>query len=421
MTIDTSKSHKTRYLAGGSLGVMAAGFAGTLPWAQSPLTGILHAGFEAGLIGGAADWFAVTALFRHPLGIPIPHTALLPRNRAKMTNGLVQLLEQQLLAKETIVAKLRDVHLMPALLAWARQASQQALARGDAASLLQTLIRDIPADQLAAALTKLARQALDRVDTAVLARQALHLAYEQRLDAKLLDFVLDRAKEWINTPEMKRQMGGSILQLVNRLNLGGIMQFAVNAFISYLDEDKLGAMMQQFVLDKINQLQSATDEQRAALLVQVREALERLIEGLPDNEQVPIIKAKIIDALSLEQRMQNWVEQGQVHLIRLVSDEQFPERAQGYVDRMFTKLEHNAALIERLENGVKYQIADLIQQHHGQIGTIVRENIDKLNTRQLTNLIEEKVGGDLQWIRVNGAICGFLIGIALQTFKTLLG
>ena len=68
---------------------------------------LLHGGFEAGLVGGLADWFAVTALFRHPLGLPIPHTALLPNNRKRMTNALVSILRNDWLSKESIQEKVK--------------------------------------------------------------------------------------------------------------------------------------------------------------------------------------------------------------------------------------------------------------------------------------------------------------------------
>ena len=71
-------SLQTKYIAGISLGVMGVGFAASIPF-QGTVAGDYTRGFEAGLVGGLADWFAVTALFRHPMGIPIPHTALLPK------------------------------------------------------------------------------------------------------------------------------------------------------------------------------------------------------------------------------------------------------------------------------------------------------------------------------------------------------
>ena len=69
-------------------------------------------GFEAGLVGGLADWFAVTALFRHPMGIPIPHTALLPKNREKVTQSLINMLENDWLTKESIMDKFTQIHIL---------------------------------------------------------------------------------------------------------------------------------------------------------------------------------------------------------------------------------------------------------------------------------------------------------------------
>ncbi len=83
-------SLQTKYIAGISLGVMGVGFAASIPFQGTIAGEIIQGGFEAGLVGGLADWFAVTALFRHPMGIPIPHTALLPKNRKRVTKGAHQ-------------------------------------------------------------------------------------------------------------------------------------------------------------------------------------------------------------------------------------------------------------------------------------------------------------------------------------------
>src|SRR5690242_532014 len=100
---------EVKYIATVSLGVMGAGFLATLPASSTLWGGLLQGGFEAGVVGGLADWFAVSALFRHPLGMPIPHTALLPNNREKMTKALVSMVENELLSKETIRARLRQI------------------------------------------------------------------------------------------------------------------------------------------------------------------------------------------------------------------------------------------------------------------------------------------------------------------------
>ena len=104
-----TKAKGSRKIAIYSLIIMGVGFIATIPFKGPILVDLLHGGFEAGLVGGLADWFAVTALFRHPLGIPIPHTALLPNNRNRVTSGLVSMLKKDWLSKESILEKVKNI------------------------------------------------------------------------------------------------------------------------------------------------------------------------------------------------------------------------------------------------------------------------------------------------------------------------
>ena len=88
-------------------------------------------GFEAGLVGGLADWFAVTALFRHPMGIPIPHTALLPKNRKRVTKGLINTLENEWLTKESITNKVKEMQLAQMVLQIAEREMQSDAVKRD--------------------------------------------------------------------------------------------------------------------------------------------------------------------------------------------------------------------------------------------------------------------------------------------------
>src|SRR3954467_8990960 len=103
------QKYKSQHLATISLAIMGIGFIITIPLQDSFWGNILQGGFEAGLVGGLADWFAVTALFRHPLGIPIPHTALLPKNRQRITEGIISMLENDWLTKESIRKKVSRI------------------------------------------------------------------------------------------------------------------------------------------------------------------------------------------------------------------------------------------------------------------------------------------------------------------------
>lgn len=96
--------------------IMFIGFIITLFPQNTPIITILQSGFEAGVVGGFSDWFAVVALFRYPLGIPIPHTALLPRNRKRITEGLVSIVENNLLNKSSIINKVHELEVVKKIL-----------------------------------------------------------------------------------------------------------------------------------------------------------------------------------------------------------------------------------------------------------------------------------------------------------------
>src|SRR4051812_24387692 len=112
-----AKTKGSKKIARYSLMIMGVGLIATTPFQGPILIDLLHGGFEAGLVGGLADWFAVTALFRHPLGIPIPHTALLPNNRKRITNGLVSVLKNDWLSKESIQEKVKHIPFTEKLIA----------------------------------------------------------------------------------------------------------------------------------------------------------------------------------------------------------------------------------------------------------------------------------------------------------------
>src|SRR3954465_10042147 len=113
-----TKAKGSRKIAIYSLIIMGVGFIATTPFKGPILVDLLHGGFEAGLVGGLADWFAVTALFRHPLGVPIPHTAIIPEHKDQFGETLGDFIQDSFLTPETIVARVRAANVSGRLAAW---------------------------------------------------------------------------------------------------------------------------------------------------------------------------------------------------------------------------------------------------------------------------------------------------------------
>src|SRR6516162_11399050 len=131
---------RSRALATGLLALAGASFAATLMIHNpGPALLLLRAVAEAALVGGLADWFAVTALFRRPLGLPIPHTAILPANKERIGEGLARFIQENFLNAEVLAERIRSARLVPRLAAWLSDRANAARFAGHAADLVVTV------------------------------------------------------------------------------------------------------------------------------------------------------------------------------------------------------------------------------------------------------------------------------------------
>lgn len=408
---------KSRYIAGLSLAVMAAGFLITLLLGaeRSGWLGLLRGGFEAGLVGGIADWFAVTALFRHPLGIPIPHTSLILRNKNKIVNALISSLETELLNKESITRKLASIDLLGSAGRFAVRLVSKRSNRIAALSVAQSVLQRIPAERLAAALHRGLAAYMQGKELGPIVEKAGETVIREGWDARALDYALDQAVDWASDPETGRMLGDLAQKKMQELQLGGFMGFAVQAFAGFMNEDKLGAMLQHMLLSGIKELATEGSERREKLLMELRVRLM----GLPEDEdKMRLLQTWI--ASKLEQPEVGSFIAGRLEELRTLAvealerDKQEGGRA---VIKAFRLLQGemlaNTEQVENWERRITSFLVRIIEDNHYRIGLLVRDNLNQLDDRALIDMLETKVGSDLQWIRVNGALCGFFVGILL--------
>jgi uncharacterized membrane-anchored protein YjiN (DUF445 family) len=188
-----------------------------------------------------------------------------------------------------------------------------------------------------------------------------------------------------------------------------------------MSEDKLGGMNQQLLLSGIRDLLVPGNANRDKLLAEIRRQLslaaenEELLERgkswvvdkieHPDSgrfllERMESLRQSVLSALERE------MERGGRQVVSVLR----------YVVR---RLQAEPETIEGVERRVLNFVADTVEANHYRIGLLIKDNIDKMNDKELVNMLEEKIGGDLQWIRVNGALCGFLIGLVLSGIQLL--
>lgn len=417
----TKRSKKSKHLATISLAVMGAGFVATIPFQHTLWGMILQGGFEAGLVGGLADWFAVTALFRHPLGIPIPHTALLPKNRQRITATIISMLENDWLTKESIYEKISSIRFTEKLLAIIEKEKNSESVRKTILAMIVQSIKQIDAKKIAPLLEReLKLQVQQQLDSKMYLPIITEQFLKRKYDEKAVDFILDEVEEWANKDTTKNRLGQMAVDAIENIKAEGFMQFALKSFSNLVNEEKLGNIIQSLIQKGVASFRDPLNDNRQTLLFSIESKLgkmkedEKLIEELNHwmtqliNEWKP--EAKMVDfLLILQQKTLDFVEQPQF----------YEEYVLPPIGDFLTKLEKNEEQLKQMEEWIRNQVFTFVDNNHSKIGNLVEENLDKLDEATLIEMLETNIGKDLQWIRVNGAICGFLIGLCLVGVKML--
>ncbi|GGH12009.1 DUF445 domain-containing protein [Paenibacillus segetis] len=417
--MNTTKKKSNR-MAEISLGVMGAGFVATLPFSGTGLA-LLQGGFEAGLVGGLADWFAVTALFRHPLRIPIPHTALLPKNRDKMTKAITTMVETELLNQESIRAKIKQIRITDIALQKLKESVESESFQRGIAGVLETAVRSLPTDTVIEYAKRMLVRYLDRLDEGALLDKLIKGIISHDYDEKALDFALERAEQWVKLDSTKDFLGKMAMQRISELEVNGLMKFALGAFMGYLNEEKLGSVLQTFILDKISDLQIPDHQDRYKLLFFFQKELLSLSKSPSLLNELSRLKHVLVEKGAESDKINAMTERALEHLaVYIGSDEFRTELLVPFMEKMVAEIDRRPELVDRAENWIQEQIVSLMEKHYSKIGELVEENLNKLDNDSLIEFIEDKVGHDLQWIRVNGAVCGFIVGLVLTGCKLLL-
>ncbi|MCX2826671.1 DUF445 domain-containing protein [Bacillus pseudomycoides] len=414
-------SLQSKYLAGISLGVMGVGFAATIPFQESMIGTIVQGGFEAGLVGGLADWFAVTALFRHPMGIPIPHTALLPKNRKRVTKGLVSTLENDWLTKESITNKVKEMKLAQMVLQIAERELQSDAVKKGIVTIAEKAILQIDIEKLAIVIEKELKTYLHTINTGNILQVLIDQLVVQEYDEKTLDYMLVKAKEWTAQDEARYQLGSLGMKAMENIKVDGFLQFTLKSFMNIVDEEKIGSILQKFVISNISSLQNPDNTTRQLILVKVRQELINVKENEAVLQELENWKESWIANWNAADKIKELLGQAQVRAVAFIKKEEFADQyLLPFLTKQMNKVKEDPVTVQKIEGWLQKQIVNLVENNHSKIGKLVQENLDKLDDQTLIEMIENNVGKDLQWIRVNGAVCGFMIGLVLEGIKALI-
>jgi uncharacterized membrane-anchored protein YjiN (DUF445 family) len=389
--------------ATGLLVLMGAIFVATsLLEAQHAWVGYIRATAEASLVGGVADWFAITALFRHPLNIPIPHTAIIPARKDRIGRSLGNFVQNNFLSPEMLTAKLRAAQISRRAAEWLSDPEHARTAAKQLGSILRSAGSVIRDEDVHALLDRSVVEPLRRVSIAPVLAKGLALLTVDDRHQQLLDRVIHGLTRLVaeNEAMIRERIREESPWWVPKVVDDRIHQKVLGGIERTLYE--VGA-------DPDHPLRHQFDELLADWMVQLQESPEVIARAEAIKHQIldPETSGRLAASL--------WEELKQVLGRQVVSDDGAPGAVARGLSALGRAALDDAVLLEKIDGWVIGAVLRVVEQHRGEVGQLIAQTVSSWDPQETSRRIELLVGRDLQFIRINGTLVGGLVGLLIYT------
>jgi uncharacterized membrane-anchored protein YjiN (DUF445 family) len=394
----SARRRATLLLAGVTLvfiGVTAYGAHGTLLL-------FIQAGAEAAMVGGVADWFAVTAVFRHPLGIPIPHTAVLVARKDQFAATLGQFVQENFLNADVLAGRLRAAGLSDRLATWLSAPANATRAAVHASSLVVTLAEALRDEDAQRVISAQLSRAVDTIDVAPLAGRVVRIMLAGGHQSELFNTILANADGYLDEhhEELRERFESEAPRWVPGLIYGRVF-------------DRMYAHLR----GRLEGMANDPDDE-------TRKQFEGWIAGLPDRlETDPAMRERgerfkdemLGSALLRDWSSMLWGKAKEGLRTQAADPEsELHQRLTDAIEAAGHRLAQDPKLQERIERVVDSAARGLADQFHDELAGLVTNTIQRWDGEQTSTQLELLLGRDLQFIRINGTVVGCAVGLALH-------
>ncbi|MDT5017421.1 MAG: hypothetical protein QOD39_3581 [Mycobacterium sp.] len=386
-------------------------------WAQSrgaatggaaPWIGYVRAAAEAGMVGALADWFAVTALFKHPLGIPIPHTAIIKRKKDQLGEGLGTFVRENFMSAEVIGTKLRDAQVAGRLGKWLSEPLHAERVAAETSTVLRVVVEMLRDEDVQAVLDRMiVKRIAEPKWGPPIGRVLASLLAEGRQEA-LIQLLADRAFQWSLN-------GGPIIERV-------IERDSPTWSPRWVDN---------LIGDRIHrELMDFTDKVRRNPDHELRRSATRFLFEFADDLQhdeatigkAETVKEQIMARDEVAKAAETaWTAAKRIFLESVDDPEStLRTRIADSVVHIGESMRDDADLRDKVDNWIIRAAQHLVTQYGAEITAIITETIERWDADEASRRIELHVGRDLQFIRINGTVVGSLAGLIIYSVAQLL-
>ncbi|MFT4052026.1 MAG: DUF445 domain-containing protein [Microbacterium sp.] len=368
-----------------------------------PAMAYLRAAAEGGMVGALADWFAVTALFRHPLGLPIPHTAIIPQRKDEIGRSLGEFIETNFLAADVVRTKLESSAIAATAGAWLRDPAHAETISREASAMATGILNTLSDDEVQ-------------------------------------DLISDLAREHLLDPQWAPTIGGWLEQVVDAGAHHGAVDLAIDSVSTWLQSGReafsglVSRRLPSWVPSVAMRLVDDTVYHEAVAFVRAiqrepehpaRHAIDRYLARLAGSLQhdpatiarLEEAKSAVFDSPRVRQLAAEAWNSAKAGLLRSLADPDsaLRRRAVAALIEVGERLSTDPALQQRIDARIADTAVFLVDRYRHDIASIVTDTVERWDPAETTEKIELMVGRDLQYIRLNGTIVGALAGVAIFT------
>lgn len=373
----------------------------------APWMGYVKAFSEAAMVGALADWFAVTALFRHPMGMPIPHTNLIVNSKNKIGDNLGDFVTDNFLTADNIRPYVEKVDLANMISTWLNKPSNQAILESEITSLTKRILTDLNDDSIINLMTAKAKEGIAAINIQGFVSKGLMYAIEKNEHNRLLDIILPKAQIYVE--EHRQEIYDNVVEKKPILGLIGgkavtnQLISGINTFLGDIERDPRHKIRKEITL--------------------------RLEMLAVDIEASPVWKAKFDEIISqfitdktIDTYMRDLWASTKESLLNQLEDKNSTLRS--YISSSLSKiaidLENNTENKAKINKWIQYTIYRVALKNTKEVGQLIRNTVESWDGQELSDKLELEVGKDLQYIRINGTLVGGLVGLLIYIITSLL-
>ncbi len=390
----------TWWVATALLVVMAAVFLVTLSYEQSVAwLPPVRAFAEAALVGALADWFAVTALFRHPLGLPIPHTAIIPRNKARIGKSIGSFVQNNFLSRSVLEGEALNISGMIAR--WLEQPSNRKLVTGRVREFVPSILEAVQDDEVRHFIDRQVEDVIRRVDICRVAGKLLRLFTANEMHEVVFEEFVGQGRGFF------------------RANQDWFRQQLHNATPWFVPEFVDRRIFEAIAARTDKTLAEAMADRNHELRKRVHQAVESFIERLEHGEEFQRRGEELRELL-----LKNELFRGYLNSLRdaVIADmradlQREDSQIAGVIERIMeqfvTAMASSPELPEKINKVLAQVILAVVGERSTHVADLISRTVDSWDTTTVVSKFEEQVGRDLQYIRINGTLVGGLVGLLL--------